>query len=199
MSPTRPKSIGVSPAPETTRGGRRCARITPLAPDTPNAGTPSAAQRRAQIDVELPGDDHLHDVERRIVGDAAAADDVAPRCPAASPAPSPAARRRARPAAAARRARARSPRPTSASASPSSTSPPSLMTASIGRRRAGWLRPRSGILQRRGLGQAQHQVHVLDRLAGAALDQVVGRADDRQRAVCPSTRRRAPSVKPTSA
>ena len=62
-------------APDTTRGGRRCARMTPLAPCSPNAGTPSAAQRRDQIDVELPGDDHLHDVERRLVGDAPAADD----------------------------------------------------------------------------------------------------------------------------
>ena len=33
-------------------------------------------ERRAQIDVHLAGDGHLHHVERRVVGDAAAGDDV---------------------------------------------------------------------------------------------------------------------------
>ena len=34
---------------------------------------PAASERGAEIDVELAGDDHLHHVERRLVGDAAAA------------------------------------------------------------------------------------------------------------------------------
>ena len=42
-------------------------------PDRAQAG---GAQLRAQVDVDLSGDHHLHDVERGGVGDAATADDV---------------------------------------------------------------------------------------------------------------------------
>ena len=48
--------------------------MTPLAPDTPNAGTPSA-RSAATRSTFSPGHHHLHDVQHRIVGDAPAADD----------------------------------------------------------------------------------------------------------------------------
>ncbi len=54
MSPTRPKSIGVSPAPVTMRGGRRWARMTPLAPDTPKAGTPSPRSAATRSMLSFP-------------------------------------------------------------------------------------------------------------------------------------------------
>ncbi len=42
----------------------------------PHGGHARREQRRARVDVELAGDDHLHHVERLGVGDAAAGDDV---------------------------------------------------------------------------------------------------------------------------
>ena len=139
-----------------------------------DAGPRRAA--RAQVDVDLAGDDHLHDVERRRVGDAAAADHARLEPELLRQ------RRRLRPAAVRRRrgcrrrrARARS-RASSASFAPPTTSPPSLTTTVVPPV-APRSRPRARILERRPLVEAEHEVHALDRLAGAALDEVVARRE----------------------
>ena len=131
-SPTKPKSTGSGPPPETTRGGRRCARD--------HAAARRAARRRARppprsaahrSTLSLPGDDHLHDVERGRVGDAAArrrcrVSMPSRFCSAVACGPPPWTTTHAAPARATRAISRRR----AASAGAASTSPPSLMTAS---------------------------------------------------------------------
>ena len=170
-SPTKPKSTGAPSEPDTD------ARRAPVRADDaarsrqPDGRHARAAQGRARDRRSVAGDDHLHDVQRRRVGDAPAADQARldPQLARQLGRLRPAAVNDDQPAALGR-ARARS-AATAARAGPARTSPPHLTTASR-------LRPRTGVLERRRLGHPQHQVHVLDRLPGAALDQVVGRADD---------------------
>ena len=63
-SPTRPKSMGSGPPPETTRGGRRRARMTPLPACSPTAARPARPQGRAQLDVQPAGHHHLQHLQR---------------------------------------------------------------------------------------------------------------------------------------
>jgi hypothetical protein len=45
-----------------------------IAPESPTARTPLAARSAHKSTVDAPGDGHLHDLERGLVGDAAAGD-----------------------------------------------------------------------------------------------------------------------------
>ncbi len=131
-------------------------RIGPRAASTPGAGAarrrsrrrwrragrsgraPARVERGAQVDVELAGDDHLHHVERGLVGHASAGDLHGSLSRAPLELASPAGRRRGRRRRAlARHAGSRDPRRPSASSGLATTSPPSLMTKRSGPRRFG--------------------------------------------------------------
>ena len=141
-SPTSRSRRARPPPPETTRGGRRCARMHAARAAQPHRGTPAARSAAHRSTLSLPGDDHLHHVQRRRVGDPPPAHDARLDAQPRSRAPSPAGRRRAPPPAACRppRAPTRS-RATTRQRGAASTSPPSFTTTRGSR-------PRPRILER---------------------------------------------------
>ena len=186
-SPTSPKSIGSGPPPETTRGGRRRARSTPLPACSPTA--PRPAPRRAA---------HSSTLSRpatTISSTSSVAASVIRRPPTScvfTPSrPDSAVTCAPPPWTMSRRSAGRWP-----SAAGNRAAPPRRAARLLehvaaqldDRDRHGASRPPAGVFERERLGQAEHQVHVLDGLAGATLDQVVGGRLHRQRA---ASRRRA--------